>query len=377
MNAYDHLVEMCSAEQIRANIASLHHDRGLPTARLKYIMSHKRHGKGKLHSYHVGHDAGHNFYRIINVGAPSTVVFMAHHDVANPNSQNCNDNTASVCHLLELAKRFSRNRKDLKHNVVLAWVDHEERCSTDLAGSSQLAKQIKAGDFGNVVAVYNLELTACGTHYWYSDEHATDQMVAVMDINNFEEVNCPINDAVHMQRQGVSAVCIGSYRAIDRYIVVETKRAGCELWRSCHAEYDRYDIWAVEADMKKFNDVLYGLVDMHQETDTNVVFNKADYVSTSRWYGSGRPQAPSAKDLARAKAYDQMKGKPSKPAPVRVRDHYHCQECPDCFKNIPYNAVEGDACKDCGHVFSAFEEVDEVVYLPAQGGFDDPTYLDS
>ena len=55
-----------------------------------------------------------------------------------------------------------------------------------------------------------------------------------------------------------------------------------ELWRSCHAEYDRYDIWAVEADMKKFNDVLYGLVDMHQETDTNVVFNKADYVSTSR-----------------------------------------------------------------------------------------------
>ena len=339
MNAYDHLVQMCSDEAIRANIYSLRHERGEVTSRLRYIMAQDRCGKGRLHSYHVGHEAGHNFYRIINVGAPTTVVYMAHHDVANPMSQNCNDNTASDCHLLELAKRFNRNRKNLKHNVVLAWVDHEERCSTDLAGASQLAKQIKANEFGKVVAVYNLELTACGTHYWFSDEHATDEMRAVLDINGFESVSCPINDAVHMERNGVGAVCIGSYRAIDRYIVVETKRAGCELWRSCHAEYDRYDIWAVRSEMEAFNDILYGLVEMHQETDTDVVFSMADYVApTRKWYGNG-----SSKDVARTKAYQEMKNKPV---------------ARQAFIDNDNGLIDDDD--------------DDVIFLPAQGGFDDP-----
>lgn len=370
MNAYNHLVKMCSNEAIRENIYSLHHERGEPTARLRYIMAQDRSGKGRLHSYSVGHESGHNFYRIINVGAPTTVVYMAHHDVANPNSQNCNDNTASDCHLLELARRFARNRKDLKHNVVIAWVDHEERCSTDLAGASQLARQIKAGQFGKVVAVYNLELTACGTHYWFSNEEATDEMLAVLDIKGFEEVNCPINDAVHMERNGVGAVCIGSYRAIDRYIVVETKRAGCELWRSCHAEYDRYDIWAVESEMKKFNDILYSLVDLHQETDTSVVFNMADYTPPVRKvYGA----ISSHKDTARAKAYADFR--PQKVEKIkRVRDNYDGCECPDCFLTIPYNVVDGDACKECGHVFLEDKPDDDMIYLPAQGGFDDPHF---
>lgn len=296
MNAYNHLVNMCSDQAIVDNIYSLRHERGEPTARLRYIMEQKRCGKGRLHSYHVGHEAGFNFYRTIDVGAATTVVYMAHHDVANAQSQNCNDNTASVCHLLELAKRFNRHRNQLTHNVVIAWVDHEERCSTELAGASQLAKQIKNGEFGNVVAVYNLELTACGTHYWYSDEKATPSMLATLDAFNFESVNCPINDAVHMKRNGVGAVCIGSYRAIDRYIVVETKRSGCELWKSCHAEYDRYDLWAVQADMKVFNDILLAFAWTHQEDDTTVVFNHADYVAQpTRWYGSADRITPKYK----------------------------------------------------------------------------------
>lgn len=36
---------------------------------------------------------------------------------------------------------------------------------------------------------------------------------------------------------------------------------------------------------------------------------------------------------------------------MSVRDSYPDGECPDCGDPIPSEAVEGDACANCGHVF--------------------------
>ena len=35
----------------------------------------------------------------------------------------------------------------------------------------------------------------------------------------------------------------------------------------------------------------------------------------------------------------------------KVKDSYEDGICPDCNENIPDNVVEGDSCKNCGHVF--------------------------
>ena len=36
---------------------------------------------------------------------------------------------------------------------------------------------------------------------------------------------------------------------------------------------------------------------------------------------------------------------------VSIQDSYENGECPDCFKSIPDDMVEGGECNNCGHVF--------------------------
>jgi len=35
----------------------------------------------------------------------------------------------------------------------------------------------------------------------------------------------------------------------------------------------------------------------------------------------------------------------------RIRKSYPDEECPDCGEPIPKNVVDGQACKNCGHVY--------------------------
>jgi hypothetical protein len=43
-----------------------------------------------------------------------------------------------------------------------------------------------------------------------------------------------------------------------------------------------------------------------------------------------------------------------------VGNAYENAACPDCEKEIPSNAVEGNACEECGHVFHHCRPVDDV-----------------
>src|SRR3990172_12415244 len=54
-----------------------------------------------------------------------TLIFTAHHDIANPDSENCQDNTASVCNLLDLCKKVSEMEIRQK-NVYIVFTDCEE-----------------------------------------------------------------------------------------------------------------------------------------------------------------------------------------------------------------------------------------------------------
>ena len=52
-----------------------------------------------------GYEGRHftNFYVSFNtISKESGILFLAHHDISNSESQNCQDNTASICHLLSM-----------------------------------------------------------------------------------------------------------------------------------------------------------------------------------------------------------------------------------------------------------------------------------
>lgn len=47
---------------------------------------------------------------------------------------------------------------------------------------------------------------------------------------------------------------------------------------------------------------------------------------------------------------------------MRVKDNYENGECPDCGESIPDTVVEGESCKNCGHVFWHFKHDPEYKY---------------
>ena len=44
---------------------------------------------------------------------------------------------------------------------------------------------------------------------------------------------------------------------------------------------------------------------------------------------------------------------------INIRNAYADQACPDCAEEIPLDVVDGQECKNCGHVFQDFSSWDE------------------
>jgi len=90
-------------------------------------------------------------YFNIYIKGSSDKMIMAHHDVMNVKSDNCNDNSASVINAIAC--------KTLMPELNVAITDGEE---TGGIGASRAAEKINEGVFGNIEFVLNFELTALG-----------------------------------------------------------------------------------------------------------------------------------------------------------------------------------------------------------------------
>jgi rubredoxin len=55
-----------------------------------------------------------------------------------------------------------------------------------------------------------------------------------------------------------------------------------------------------------------------------------------------------ANDLIEAMGMDDDWGRRGNP----IKDAYEDGECPDCGQDIPNDVTDGDACSNCGHVFT-------------------------
>ena len=136
------------------------------------------------------------FYNIILRGKSNRMV-VAHHDIVNPNSDNANDNSASVINCISIKKQ----RPDI--NVVL--LDGEESGGI---GSNRLGKQISEGEFGKIEWVLNLELTGKGGSHFFIGQYPGKLNDKIVSIFNCPIVSTPYNDAVTLRRYGIDSTVI-------------------------------------------------------------------------------------------------------------------------------------------------------------------------
>ena len=196
------------------------------------------------------HPRGRNI--LVRVGSPSKTapILEAHYDIVNGDSENCQDNTASVCHLLALAH-------NPKFNGFLAFCDGEELVDFDIAGARWLNDLIVEGldevanpgwterrdaTFFDCIdrTVLCLELTAIGDMIWADHSCAKE-----FGVENFRR--CPFNDAVILRAHGSTAAQI-SITPTEMY-----SQHYPDTWHACHQLDDAFAA-ANRQDMAKFQE---------------------------------------------------------------------------------------------------------------------------
>ena len=185
-----------------------------------------------------------------NIGADKSLIFIAHHDISNPNSENCQDNTASCANLLYLAKLLKNINLD--KNIFIVFTDAEEIVSTKYSGAAHLARKINNNKFKDVIGVVNLELTANGNNYYVAGDD-NDFLNKILSLDNTHEVRTPFSDTYTMKVHEITSICTGSLSNNEIEDVNDSNY--CSTWGLCHSSNDTFERSAREEDMANFVEV--------------------------------------------------------------------------------------------------------------------------
>jgi hypothetical protein len=241
--AYKLLEQMCKVQGIRSS----RRNTDPFTPRVDFIMD-------SLMDLGIGfaHD---QFGSFVNITAhikgksrTSSVVYLAHHDIVNPDSDNCNDNTASVCNLLSLADHFKQNQPE--KDVYIVFTDGEEIGGH---GSTRLAEQINSNELRFVEYAVNLELTAFGKHLWVDAKNITGKSklldLTMTTLPDALHVATPFQDSIILREKGIDSVCFGTINGKDYNRAIDGGMP--KAWMVCHSERDGFD-QAISEDMDSF-----------------------------------------------------------------------------------------------------------------------------
>ena len=191
----------------------------------------------------------------------AAIVFVAHHDVANIHSNNCQDNGASVCNLLRLASLLKKDG-DKSQRTLLLFSDCEEYGAR---GAERFAKKtVKDTDnkaiilhetFGEISEVINLELTGKGDVVWSDCEFKKPEIELHEKLEktfgkSIPKLDTPPNDAIAFRKYFYPVLCIG--------ILPENDMKHKDTWRVCHSLKDNLE-GCNRKDMEDFTTFLFNL----------------------------------------------------------------------------------------------------------------------
>lgn len=199
------------------------------------------------------------------------IVFVAHHDVANVHSQNCQDNGASVCNLLKLTELISKAQSESKRTIIL-FSDSEEsgaRGAKRFAAQSVKHKEnktIQHDTYGEIEAVINLELTGKGEVIWSDCEATTSEIILHESLETvlgktILKLKTPPSDAIPFRRFGYPVLCIGT--------LPENDLKDKQTWRLCHSIKDTID-GCDSKNMEDFTTFLFNLTKTKPEPNDGI-----------------------------------------------------------------------------------------------------------
>ncbi len=268
LTAYEHLRNMC--KNVRNESSSGSGFINPITPRLEYIMKSLA-SMGisyeldvfEAHNGELSNSSNKLANVIVKFNAEresiDCTIFSAHHDIANAKSENCQDNTASVCNLIELCSLLQNIPKEnLKQNVIIAFTDCEE---VGGRGMTRIVEQIDEGIY-QYPSIYALELSANGRNYWIEGVSEHDKLFKSLQDSMLEGeltiVNTPYNESMNARRSQLSACCIGILPDTDMEAV--KSQGYCGTWGLCHSFEDTFERSANMEDMKHFNETLLRIV---------------------------------------------------------------------------------------------------------------------
>jgi hypothetical protein len=183
------------------------------------------------------------FHNIVMLGSSENMI-TAHHDIVNVNSDNANDNSASIINAIMVKKL----RPDI--NVVL--LDGEEPPMMGV-GSTRCSHKINGGDYGNINSVLNLELTGKGGENFFIGNYDNELVDKIQSKFNCPIYNTPFNDADIFNRNGITSTVINPLPITDSKTIVENKNGYLDISMlyNCHSIMDSLETIDIN-DMKTF-----------------------------------------------------------------------------------------------------------------------------
>jgi len=191
-------------------------------------------------------------YHNIILRGNSTRMVIAHHDIVNIESENANDNSASVINAILLKK--------LVPEVHVVITDGEE---VGFAGSGRLASQIKNGSFGPIEWVLNLELSGRGGKNFMIGEYTGGLTDRIKEMFNPPVKRTPGSDCLPLHMNGIDTNVINPLPLLlegESDILNENGYLDNSSWYLCHSKMDTFDKISIQ-DMEEFvTEVLVPLV---------------------------------------------------------------------------------------------------------------------
>lgn len=186
-----------------------------------------------------------NFYNLYIRGTGRCAI-MAHHDIVNPKSDNCNDNSASCINVIAA--------KLLNPEVHVIINDAEEIGGL---GAQRSAEKIKEGYFGELDFVLNLELTAVGGKEFFVEKYSKsalfDRITALFP--GVDMYSTPFHDGIVLRRNEIDSVVINPLPRL------RNGELNYDLLGLCHSDDDKIKL-ANFNDMRVFvTDVVTPIID--------------------------------------------------------------------------------------------------------------------
>lgn len=219
---YNRIYDFCKVK----NAGNVFKNGPEPTPRVQWICSF-------LESLSIEYVVDHfmsgetNCYNIIlpTEKKEGVKVITAHHDIVNPESDNANDNSASVINAIAT--------KILCPDALVVLTDGEEYGGI---GAEMLAHQILSGEYGQVDWILNFELTGKGGESFFIGDVSVKSELFDLVVNKF---NCPVkrvpfNDSVIFRKAGLDSIVINPLPLVDGELDMK-------MLYNCHSLRDSVD----------------------------------------------------------------------------------------------------------------------------------------